>query len=223
MSSRSGGAQLAGLKLYGRMPPLMRQRFVRAVKPSFTVGTMSVVTKPDGAILLVRHSYLANWSFPGGLLNRRELPSVGAARETREEVGIRIELAGEPAVVVDPYKQVVRVIYRAALAEWRCEADPLPRRPPRWHPRAAAVALGLADGGRDVHRFALRLDHRDHVGERLIELRDKDSIAAVAKVDAGLSEEEEQPLSEDGAPSSEGEATDGEGNGTELDNGSPEA
>ena len=32
--------------------------------------------------------------------------------------------------------------YRAALAEWRCEADPLPRRPPRWHPRAAAVALG---------------------------------------------------------------------------------
>ena len=117
MSSRSGGAQLAGLKLYGRMPPLMRQRFVRAVKPSFTVGTMSVVTKPDGAILLVRHSYLANWSFPGGRLNRRELPSVGAARETREEVGIRIELAGEPAVVVDPYKQVVRVIYRAALAE----------------------------------------------------------------------------------------------------------
>ena len=52
MSSRSGGAQLAGLKLYGRMPPLMRQRFVRAVKPSFTVGTMSVVTKPDGAIVL---------------------------------------------------------------------------------------------------------------------------------------------------------------------------
>lgn len=31
--------------------------------------------------------------------------------------------------------------YRAALAEWRREADPLPQRPPRWHPRAAAVAL----------------------------------------------------------------------------------
>lgn len=116
MSSRSDGAQLAGLKLYGRMPPLMRQRFVRALKPSFTVGTMSVVTRADGALLLVRHSYMAKWSFPGGLLNRRELPAVGAARETREEVGVRIELAGEPAVVVDPYNQVVRVIYRAGLA-----------------------------------------------------------------------------------------------------------
>ena len=31
--------------------------------------------------------------------------------------------------------------YRAALAEWRCEADPLPRRPPR---PVAAMAIGAA-------------------------------------------------------------------------------
>lgn len=129
MSSRGGGAQLAGLKLYGRLPPLLRQRFVRAVKPSFTVGTMSVVTRADGAILLVRHSYLSYWSFPGGLLNRRELVEVGAGRETREEVGIRISLVGEPAVVVDPFKQVVRVIYRAVLADGVEPGDAHPASP----------------------------------------------------------------------------------------------
>lgn len=117
MNTPSDGAQRAGLKVYGWLPPLVRQRFVRAVKPSFTVGTMTAVTRADGAVLLVRHSYLSYWSLPGGLLNRRERVEVGAARETREEVGLRITLVGEPAVVVDPYKQVVRVIYRAGLAD----------------------------------------------------------------------------------------------------------
>jgi len=117
MSSRSDHAHRAGLSVYGRMPPLLRQRFVRVLKPSFTVGAMAVVTRPDGALLLVRHSYQSKWSFPGGLVNRRERVEVGAARETREEVGLKITLVGEPAVVVDPYSQVVRVIFRAALAD----------------------------------------------------------------------------------------------------------
>lgn len=124
--SGGGGAQLAGLKIYGVLPPKVRQRFVRAVKPSFTIGTMTAVTRADGAILLVRHSYLSSWSLPGGLLNRRELVEVGAARETREEVGIAIALLGEPAVVVDPYKQVVRVIYRARLADGVSPSDAHP-------------------------------------------------------------------------------------------------
>lgn len=124
--SGANGAQRAGLKIYGWMPSMARQRFVRALKPSYTVGTMAVVTRADGAVLLVRHSYLANWSLPGGLLNRRELVEVGAARETREEVGIAISLSGEPAVVVDPYKQVVRVIYRAFLADGVEPADARP-------------------------------------------------------------------------------------------------
>ena len=80
--SGGGGAQRAGLKIYGWMPPKGRQRFVRAGKPAYTVGTMAVVTRADGAVLLVRHSYLSNWSLPGGLLNRRELIEVGTARFT---------------------------------------------------------------------------------------------------------------------------------------------
>lgn len=129
MSGRGDRAEAAGLKIYSWMPTMMRQRFVRAVKPSFTVGTMSVVTRADGAILLVRHSYLRYWSFPGGLLNRRERVEVGAARETYEEVGVRITLVGEPAVVVDPIKQVVRVIYRAGLADGVAPSEAHPASP----------------------------------------------------------------------------------------------
>ncbi|MFN8050494.1 MAG: NUDIX domain-containing protein [Acidimicrobiales bacterium] len=164
MTSRSDGAQLAGLKLYGRLPPLMRQRFVRAVKPSFTVGTMTVVTRADGALLLVRHSYLSYWSFPGGLLNRRELVEVGAARETREEVGIRIVLVGEPAVVVDPFRQVVRVIYRAGLANGVSPEDAHPASPEivevGWFPPESIA--GLASESGDALEALLRAERSRH-------------------------------------------------------------
>jgi ADP-ribose pyrophosphatase YjhB (NUDIX family) len=42
-------------------------------------------------------------------------------REVREEVGLDVELLGEPAVVVDAVPQRVDVIYRATLAD---RADP---------------------------------------------------------------------------------------------------
>lgn len=129
MSSNANRAQTVGLKIYSQLPPLFRQRLVRSVKPSFTVGVMAVVVRPDGALLLVRHSYLSNWSFPGGLVNRRERIEVGVARETREEVGLRIALVGEPAVVVDPYRQVVRVVYRAVPAEGASADDAHPASP----------------------------------------------------------------------------------------------
>ena len=116
MSGGKGGAARAGLKVYGRLPPAVRQAFVRLVKPSFTVGTMAVVTRDDDRVLLVQHSYMSNWSLPGGLLDRREQVDAGAVRETREEVGIEVALVGEPAVVVDPARQIVRVIYRARPA-----------------------------------------------------------------------------------------------------------
>jgi DNA gyrase subunit A len=62
----------------------------------------------------------------------------------------------------------------------------------------------------------LRVLGRATQGVRLIELREKDRIAAVAKVDSELSEEEEP---EEGA---EGPAPDAPENGTEVDNGTPE-
>ncbi len=72
------------LKIYGSMPRELRQRSVRAIKPSFTVGVMPVITSPTGSILLVRHSYVKGWGLPGGLVNRRERMAVAIVRETKE-------------------------------------------------------------------------------------------------------------------------------------------
>jgi ADP-ribose pyrophosphatase YjhB (NUDIX family) len=89
---------------------------VRTIAPSFTVGAICVIERPDGAILLIQHSYRRRWGVPGGLLNRREEPADAARREVREEVGLEVELLGEPAVVVDAVPQRVDLVYRARPA-----------------------------------------------------------------------------------------------------------
>ena len=67
----------------------------------------------DGAILLVRQVYRNHWGIPGGLLKRGEDPTDAARREVFEEIGIAIELVGEPAVVVDAVPQRIDIVYRA--------------------------------------------------------------------------------------------------------------
>jgi 8-oxo-dGTP diphosphatase len=104
------------LHVYRRLPVRLRRRVVRAVSPSFTVGAMCFIERDDGALLLVRHSYRDRWGVPGGLLQRGEDAGVGARREVREEVGLVVELQGEPAVVVDAEPQRVDVVYRARPA-----------------------------------------------------------------------------------------------------------
>ena len=101
------------LRIFGHLPRPVRRRLVRVVSPSFTVGAMCFIERDDGALLLVRHSYRERWGVPGGLLKRGEPAPVGAVREVDEEVGIAIELLGEPAVVVDAHPQRVDVIFRA--------------------------------------------------------------------------------------------------------------
>ena len=51
----------------------------------------------DGKVLLVRHTYMAGWHFPGGSMNRHETPLEAAAREASEEAGV--ELLEEPTLV----------------------------------------------------------------------------------------------------------------------------
>lgn len=108
------------LKLYRRMPTPLRRRLVRTASPSYTVGAICVIERPDGAVLLVRQVYRSRWGIPGGLLKRGEDPTDAARREVFEEVGIAIELVGEPAVVVDAVPQRIDIVYRArpiALSE----------------------------------------------------------------------------------------------------------
>lgn len=109
------------LRLYERLPRGARRRLVRTISPSFTVGAMCIIEREDGALLLVRHAYRRRWGVPGGLLKRGEDVPDGARREVFEEVGLAIDLIGEPAVVVDADPQRVDVVFRARPA---AGADP---------------------------------------------------------------------------------------------------
>lgn len=108
------------LRAFRVLPRRVRRVLVRLASPSYTVGAVCVIERPDGHILLVRQAYRRQWGIPGGLLERGEDTAAAARREVLEEVGIAVELLGPPAVVVDPEPQRVDVIYRArpvSLAE----------------------------------------------------------------------------------------------------------
>lgn len=108
------------LGVYRSLPRHLRRWLVRLIAPSYTVGAVCVIERPDGHVLLVRQTYRQRWGVPGGLLKRGEDPSVGARREVFEEIGMAVELVGPPAVVVDAEPQRVDIVYRArpvSLAE----------------------------------------------------------------------------------------------------------
>ena len=58
------------------------------------LGMRVAVFRADGAVFLVRHTYLKGWYFPGGGIERREAPKDALARELAEEA--KMKLAGEP-------------------------------------------------------------------------------------------------------------------------------
>jgi 8-oxo-dGTP diphosphatase len=108
------------LRIYRKLPRWARRRVVRTIAPSFTVGAICTI-EHDGKLLLLRQSYRRRWGLPGGLLQRGESATSAAVREVREEVGLAIELVGEPTVVVDADPRRVDVIFRARPANG---ADP---------------------------------------------------------------------------------------------------
>ncbi|MCK0196635.1 NUDIX domain-containing protein [Ancylobacter sp. 6x-1] len=75
-----------------RLPGIARwwQRLFKGV----TLGVRAVVLRPDGAVLLVRHTYVAGWQFPGGGVEAGETVREALARELEEETAV--EPLGEP-------------------------------------------------------------------------------------------------------------------------------
>ncbi|HEX2047010.1 MAG TPA: NUDIX hydrolase [Acidimicrobiales bacterium] len=132
-------AQSLVFAAYKRLPRSARLFVVRRITPSFHVGSMCVVERADGHLLLVRQSYRrGGWGFPGGLLRRGEEPPDAARREVSEELGIDVELQGPPVVVVDARARRVDVIFTARLAEGSAEPERGPHSPEiadaRWFP-----------------------------------------------------------------------------------------
>jgi 8-oxo-dGTP diphosphatase len=101
------------LRIYRLLPTTQRRWVVRTIAPSFTVGAICLVERPDGAVLFVRTAYRRRWGVPGGLLKRGEKAEDAARREVLEEVGLRIDLIGEPALVLDPGPQRIDIVFRA--------------------------------------------------------------------------------------------------------------
>ncbi|MEE6260536.1 NUDIX hydrolase [Plantactinospora sonchi] len=101
--TRRSPTRAIGYKVFYRLPIGVRRRLVRLAVPKYIVGAVTLVRDAEaadpGRLLLLRQPPGKGWSLPAGLLQRREAPIVGAARELHEESGI--ELAPEqlqPAV-----------------------------------------------------------------------------------------------------------------------------
>lgn len=151
---------LAALRVFGVLPRPLRRILVRLGSPKYTVGAICIVQRDDGAVLLVRHTYWTLWGTPGGLANRGERPEVAARRECLEEVNLRVELVGEPAVVVEPRPHRVDVVYLARPAPGASLSEVRPSSPeierldwfaldelPRIQPETVAALQALARRG----------------------------------------------------------------------------
>lgn len=117
------------LRVFRRLPRRARLAVIHGFAPGYSVGAMCLIERDDGARLFVRHSYRKRWGVPGGLLNRGEDVRDAARREAMEEVGLVIELVGEPTVVVEPASRRVDVIFAARPAPGTNVDDVAPNSP----------------------------------------------------------------------------------------------
>ena len=84
--------------------------------PKVAVGT--VITDGDGRIALVRRSIepgYGKWVFPGGYVDRGEVPVVAAVREAREEACLDIRLDGLINIYAYAGAVPIVIVYRASV------------------------------------------------------------------------------------------------------------
>ena len=65
------------MRLFRALPESLRQRTVRTIAPSYTLGAQARVRRDDGRILLVKAAYRWRWGMPGGLMDAGEAPGGG--------------------------------------------------------------------------------------------------------------------------------------------------
>lgn len=87
------------MSLRVRAEPLIRpfiQRWWR-INRGMTLGVRGVVENSEGEVLLVKHTYVAGWHFPGGGVERGETLYDAIRKELAEEAGV--EPVGLPELV----------------------------------------------------------------------------------------------------------------------------
>ncbi len=55
-----------------------------------TLGVKAAIFNDEGAVLLVRHTYVDGWHLPGGGVERDETAEDAVAREVLEELGLQV-------------------------------------------------------------------------------------------------------------------------------------
>lgn len=60
------------------------------VQRGLTIGVRAVVQSEDGKFLLVRHTYISGWHFPGGGVEPDETAEEALARELEQETGLKV-------------------------------------------------------------------------------------------------------------------------------------
>ena len=84
-----------------RLTPIQRLRtrahlFLSGVSKRMTVGVRAVLLEGT-KVLLIRHTYLPGWHFPGGGVEPGETAEMAAAREALEETGYAVD--GRPVLL----------------------------------------------------------------------------------------------------------------------------
>jgi len=97
------------MRLFRVLPHPLRRAAVHAGTPSYTVGAVALLRRPDGRVLFVDQRHSEGWALPGGLLRRREAPADAVVREVAEEVGVRLEPDKLPVPVAAVNATVRRV------------------------------------------------------------------------------------------------------------------
>ncbi len=65
--------------------------FIVGVRRRMVLGTRAALLDADNRVLLLRHTYMPGWHFPGGGVEPGETAEEAARREAEEETGLRVE------------------------------------------------------------------------------------------------------------------------------------
>jgi 8-oxo-dGTP pyrophosphatase MutT (NUDIX family) len=68
---------------------------IRRLTHGVTLGVRGAVFDNQGQVLLVKHTYIGGWHFPGGGVERQEATSDALSRELAEEAGVELTGAAE--------------------------------------------------------------------------------------------------------------------------------
>ena len=102
-----------------------RKKWIKGLPKRFSSSVMLLETMDD-RLLVVRSSYKAYWSLPGGIIDPSETPRETAIRETKEEVSVVVDADSVSFVaVVDRKSEVAETyqfIFKAPITDQMIEA-----------------------------------------------------------------------------------------------------